>query len=810
MANTIMEASESSSSESSSATSTESSRKFWNKPSKRSVITEAESSGEDLKVDKVYALPAASSSTTTSRDTGKKHGNKIASKNTAETPSQRRQTKVLLVSLIESLCKTYGGTPETTRKMFFNICQTLRTLGFIDSEFQDDVASMRFTYHRAFEHIFYAAAQNVREQELRLGNQPKLLTSAEQQEFIKEHIESLSSDSSSFLDTYADNELLNPLKYSLNHIQNSRYENDFVEVGMLGRGGFASAYKVRNKLDDVEYAIKKIRLSNVDYDEDEDDDTGHAKILREIKNLARLEHHNVVRYYSSWLEYANDIEHRTEDEEGEDEDDDDEFSESQDDRFSVFNGNDPTFDDSLSSHISNKSQEMSYINFGHNDNSSNSSSSGGSTTGDLYLQPSSSNSTIRKHTKRNNNNNNGGFILYIQMQLCPSTLHEYLKYRNQNRDAYFDEQQNIELFVQILEGAAYIHQEGLIHRDLKPSNIFLSRPANNLLDYRSRHSRHHCDCKNNNSTACGNNNSSAEIMVPKIGDFGLAASVLPNGEDDLYSTERLSSTLDSEHSSHDSVIELFTTAAASFSSSSSLANKDSLESDIQFLTTRRKSDHSSRQRTRKNITSGVGTRTYAAPEQLAIPCLPYDEKADIYSLGIILFELYYPFSTAMERADSIENLKKGIFPKNFIKTYPTQANIILSMMNPDPCLRPTALQLLDHELFQPYYNVVPEPEPMKSLTFVHDQEMAEMKYQFDQMKHENEDLHRRLEELQSRLDNCQVNNNSSYNNSSSSGSGGGGRSEVVKKRHHTAEEDQECSAHHESKKKELGPFLRDS
>lgn len=189
-------------------------------------------------------------------------------------------------------------------------------------------------------------------------------------------------------------------------------------------------------------------------------------------------------------------------------------------------------------------------------------------------------------------------------------MHEYLKYRNQNRDVYFDEQQNIELFVQILEGAAYIHQEGLIHRDLKPSNIFLSRPANNLLDYRSRHNRHHCDCKNN--AAC---NSSAEVMVPKIGDFGLAASVLPNGEDtenDLYA-ERLSSTVDSEHSSHDSVIELLTTAAASFSSSSSFANKDSLESDIQFLTTRRKSDQSgSRQRTRKNITSGVGTLTVSS------------------------------------------------------------------------------------------------------------------------------------------------------------------------------------------------------
>lgn len=361
----------------------------------------------------MYAFPK------TTRD-GKKHANKVTSKST-ETPSQRRQTKVLLVSLIESLCKTYGGTPETTRKMFFDICQTLRTLGFIDSEFQDDVASIRFTYHKAFEHIFYAAAQNVREQELRLGNQPKLLTSAEQQEFIKEHIESLSSDSS-FFNPYTDN--LNPLKYSLNHIQNSRYENDFVEVGMLGRGGFASAYKVRNKLDDVEYAIKKIRLSNMDdHDDDndeEDDDTGHAKILREIKNLARLEHHNVVRYYSSWLEYANDIEHRTEDEE---EDEEDESSGSQDDRFSIFNGNDPTFDDSLSGHISDKSfsQEMSFINFGHNDNSS---SSAESTTGNLYLQPSSSTSTIRKSTKTSTNNNSGGFILYIQMQLCPSKSNE--------------------------------------------------------------------------------------------------------------------------------------------------------------------------------------------------------------------------------------------------------------------------------------------------------------------------------------------------------------------------------------------------
>ncbi|KAG1058599.1 hypothetical protein G6F42_028607 [Rhizopus arrhizus] len=70
---------------------------------------------------------------------------------------------------------------------------------------------------------------------------------------------------------------------------------------MLGRGGFASAWRARNKLDDIEYAIKKIRLL------DQEEDDGYDKIFREIKNLARLEHHNVVRYYSSWLEYAASI-----------------------------------------------------------------------------------------------------------------------------------------------------------------------------------------------------------------------------------------------------------------------------------------------------------------------------------------------------------------------------------------------------------------------------------------------------------------------------------------------------------------------
>jgi translation initiation factor 2-alpha kinase 3 len=43
----------------------------------------------------------------------------------------------------------------------------------------------------------------------------------------------------------------------------------------------------------------------------------------------------------------------------------------------------------------------------------------------------------------------------------------------------------------------------------------------------------------------------------------------------------------------------------------------------------------------------VGTKLYTAPE--IEKGLPHDLKVDIYSLGIIAFELLYPFSTGMER-----------------------------------------------------------------------------------------------------------------------------------------------------------------
>ena len=60
-----------------------------------------------------------------------------------------------------------------------------------------------------------------------------------------------------------------------------------------------------------------------------------------------------------------------------------------------------------------------------------------------------------------------------------------------------------------------------------------------------------------------------------------------------------------------------------------------------------------------NHTSGVGTQAYGAPEQLLHGII--DDKSDVYSLGIVLFEMFHPFGTTMERSRAITDLRRKVF-----------------------------------------------------------------------------------------------------------------------------------------------------
>ncbi|KPP71197.1 eukaryotic translation initiation factor 2-alpha kinase 3-like [Scleropages formosus] len=74
----------------------------------------------------------------------------------------------------------------------------------------------------------------------------------------------------------------------------SRYLTDFHPVQCLGRGGFGVVFEARNKVDDCNYAIKRIRLPN--------SELAREKVMREVKALAKLEHPGIIRYFNAWQE----------------------------------------------------------------------------------------------------------------------------------------------------------------------------------------------------------------------------------------------------------------------------------------------------------------------------------------------------------------------------------------------------------------------------------------------------------------------------------------------------------------------------
>ncbi|CAL1575568.1 unnamed protein product [Knipowitschia caucasica] len=74
----------------------------------------------------------------------------------------------------------------------------------------------------------------------------------------------------------------------------SRYLTDFEPVQCLGRGGFGVVFEARNKVDDCDYAIKRIRLPSREQ--------AREKVMREVKALAKLEHPGIIRYFNAWQE----------------------------------------------------------------------------------------------------------------------------------------------------------------------------------------------------------------------------------------------------------------------------------------------------------------------------------------------------------------------------------------------------------------------------------------------------------------------------------------------------------------------------
>ncbi|XP_055902335.1 eIF-2-alpha kinase GCN2 [Eupeodes corollae] len=371
----------------------------------------------------------------------------------------------------------------------------------------------------------------------------------------------------------------------------SRLKTEFEELKYLGKGAFGDVLKVRNILDNREYAIKRIPLPARSRQL-------YKKMTREVELLSRLNHENVVRYFNSWIESATDADMEEMDNSVSGDlsvsyestkpkaasiPDMDESS------SSIWKGFMPTIDDS-------DSDGIEFVN----------------SNGEVAVyEEESSDETVEKCASPRPM----AQVMYIQMEFCEKcTLRTAI-----DDNLYEDTDRLWRLFREIAEGLSHIHQQGMIHRDLKPVNIFLD--------------------------------SHDQI---KIGDFGLA-------------TTSFLALQAQEHVNHSHVPT-----------------------------------------TEEGTGTGkVGTTLYVAPELTGNASKStYGQKVDMYTLGIILFEMSQPpFETGMERAKTILSLRTPaiIIPDSMLKDSKCEKTIqiIRWLLNHDPCQRPTAEELLASDLVPP-------------------------------------------------------------------------------------------------------------
>ncbi|KAA0725312.1 Eukaryotic translation initiation factor 2-alpha kinase 1 [Triplophysa tibetana] len=571
---------------------------------------------------------------------------------------------LLLGSLLEHLCFIYESDPTRSRMLFKVIGQRLAAMNLLSPlAVSDEFSTVRLQHNRAFTELLHATSSSL---------------------FTQDH-RYLSAEGQSLR-----------TKDALFHAQTSRYLSEFDETEALGKGSYGKVFKVANKLDGQDYAVKKILIKKVTRDD-------CMKVLREVKVLSSLQHPNIVGYHTAWMEHVQPaVENPT----------------------SLISRAFPALEEASqkdgNTQEGTDSSSGSSIVFEHSGQPE--AKENQVTLQSFSVKPSTSKDELDRavcpKNKRNPQNfvpcvflgkplstvnkcpaatwdnsaisedglsqnrlefNNNSYIdvespelsekqtnevqfhlmLYIQMQLCERSLKDWIQDQNLrtmeelpvSKDACesVDCEQGLNILKKILEGVEYIHSRGIMHRDLKPRNIFLHGADSHV----------------------------------KIGDFGLACQNFVMEElEQLPSNSQIGVNTDSAH------------------------------------------------------TSGVGTFVYAAPEQLEGS--NYDSKSDMYSIGVIALELFQPFGTEMERVHTLGGLRQGKVPETLSKNWPLLAKYIKLLTSSDPSMRPSASMLLHSDLFSPNDMVV---HSLKRTINEQEEEILQLRRQISELQISQSAMH---------------------------------------------------------------------
>ena len=463
-----------------------------------------------------------------------------------------------------------------------------------------------------------------------------------------------------------------PLLNNASDNSDGTFEKLYDRVEVLGEGAFGSVCSARSITDHRRYAIKRIPFFFQAHEA-----FGLAQlrsqVLREGKILAALDHPNVVRYYQCWVErigivrkHPDEVEvastnttlRETEKtEKAAHEEDVEEGEEDKDER--VNEKEEETHWDDLDGHHEINAREI-------DDASFLLSQSAQSWWEELDGEDAKDKNAAAAESQQNKTILDDGKILLLQMdlfivmKLYDRSLKHLIEYR---RKMDISVNHNICIMRELLEACRYIHAKGVVHRDISPCNVFFD---------------------GNGGTVLGDFGLASADSKHRLREISLRTVSTTSGTSPLRKT---SAALPPRSLSRARPIERISTQAVL---------KKTLQSSDSGSTT--------------DASDPIGKPLYAAPEQWENPGQPNSttSKADVFSLGVVLIELFSHFTTGRERIETLSDVREGILTDEFVLQYPKVASLASKMLQKNPNERASAGELLKCILFQQEEVVVVE------------------------------------------------------------------------------------------------------
>lgn len=431
-----------------------------------------------------------------------------------------------------------------------------------------------------------------------------------------------------------------------------RFREEYEVIRKIGKGAFGVCFVAKNQLDESYVAVKTVRFKL----------KTAGRVFREVQTLSKCRHSNIVNYLHSWCEIelvtppsplANPKELRGEVRDGTASASSSSSSSFSTSSFSKSGSSSSSILDSTGSIINPTSD---FIDWAESAGKKASVSFAGSDSDDVsdetdeQAEDSSWTSSSSTMTASILSSTSAPSVEPMPLTKSPSRVDmNEMQFGSQlfittefcpngnlqdyfaSRGSVLDYKKSMRILTDILCGLSHMHDQSIIHRDLKPANILFAADG-----------------------------------TVKLCDFGLAKlirSSMPIDLDLSFSTSSSES--------------LFSSSPSADREASMLAIQDS-----------------------NGHTSGVGTRYYVAPELLlkargrSRVLLSYGAEVDIFSLGIVAAELFYPCTSDFEKAMLLDQVRNQQVPADLRAKAPEVAVWIEKMIDHNPSKRPSAKQVL--------------------------------------------------------------------------------------------------------------------